>query len=236
MRKSFQFPGAILAFALVVLVKFSGPANTQQSTKVDLNLVLAIDCSYSVDQREYNLQMAGMAAAFIDPAIVEAIESGVYGAIAVSVVQWAGPNNQVVVVPWTRIASGQDAFSLAARIAKTPRLTAEGATSISGMLKFGQMLLASAPFQSRRNTIDIVADGENNSGERVEQVRDRLIANGITINALAIQNEVSYLRYYLYNRVIGGTYSFVEPADDYRNFARAINKKLLREINDVPTS
>ncbi|MCF6274172.1 MAG: DUF1194 domain-containing protein, partial [Robiginitomaculum sp.] len=161
---------------------------------------------------------------------------GVHGAIGVTMVQWANPDNQVVVVPWTRIASGQDAFKLAATMTRIPRKVFDGSTSISGMLKFGRQLLRSAPFQSRRNIIDIMADGENNNGERVERVRDRLNAEGITINALAIQNEVGYLRYYMRNRVIGGEFSFVEPADDYLDFARAIYRKLLREIQGLPTS
>ncbi len=234
MWKLSQYAGVIVAISLVALAGFFKHSSAQQTNSVDLNIVLAIDCSYSVDEQEYVLQMAGMAAAFIDPTIIEAIRGGVNGAIAVSVVQWANPKNQIIVVPWTRVASTLDGQLLAAKIARTPRRTSEGSTSISGVLKFGQQLLRSSPYKSRRNIIDVVADGENNNGERVERVRDRLVSEGITINALAIQNEVGYLRYYMRNRVIGGGNSFVEPADDYLDFGRAIYRKLLREIQGVP--
>ncbi len=208
------------------------PANAQE--RVDLNLVLAVDSSYSVDAREYALQMAGMASAFIDPTIIDAIESGTHGAIAVTVVQWSHEYSQIVVVPWTKVASGQDALNLAAAIARTQRQTSEGATSISGLLNFAQGLLRNAPYQASRNVIDVVADGENNNGERIERVRDRVIAQGTTINGLAIQNEVIYLQHYMRNRVIGGGFSFVEQAIDYTDFGRAIYRKLLREIQGVP--
>ena len=224
---------------IVMLLLFVAPQNNpkaQQTSNVDVNLVLAIDCSYSVDGQEYALQMAGMAAAFINPAIVRAIENGAYGAIAVTVVQWSHPDSQIIVVPWKRVSSGSEALELAGAIAGASRQTSEGATSISGVLKFGQRLIQSSPFSATRNIIDVVADGENNNGERVEQVRDRLNASGITINGLAIQNEVSYLYYYMRNRVIGGNYAFVEQAASYHDFGRAIHRKLLREIHGVPIS
>lgn len=227
--------GLMIIIALGVLLgPFSRSLQAQQTSNVDMNLVLAIDCSYSVDGGEYALQMAGMAAAFIDPDIIQAIESGPHGAISVTVVQWSHPNSQIIVVPWTRIATGEDALALASLIVKTERQTSKGATSISGMLKFGERLLRVSPWTANRNVIDIVADGENNNGERVEWVRDRLVANGITINGLAILNEVSYLFYYLQNRVIGGNSAFVEQAVDYTDFARAIRRKLMREIEGVP--
>lgn len=224
---------------IVALFLFLVPQNiskAQQASNVDINLVLAIDCSYSVNVQEYALQMAGMASAFINPTIIRAIESGLYGAIGVTVVQWSHRDSQIIVVPWTRVSNAQEALILAAMIARTQRQTSKGATSISAMLNFAQRQLDASPFQATRNVIDVVADGENNDGERVELVRDRVIARGTTINSLAIQNEVSYLFHYMQNRVIGGNYAFVEQAASYGDFARAIYRKLLREIQSIPVS
>ena len=122
--------------ALFLLVIPQNIPRAQQALNVDINLVLAIDCSYSVNAQEYALQMAGMAAAFINPQIVKAIESGPYGAIGVTVVQWSHRDSQIIVVPWTRISNAQDALILAAMIARTQRQTSKGATSISAMLSF----------------------------------------------------------------------------------------------------
>ncbi len=222
--------------ALLLLIIPASLPQAQQSNRVDLNLVLAIDCSYSVNTQEYALQMAGMAAAFIDPTIIKAIKSGPYGAIGVTVVQWSHRDSQIIVVPWTQISNVQEALSLASMIARTQRQTSKGATSISAMLNIAQRQLDASPFQAARNVIDVVADGENNDGERVELVRDRVTARGTTINGLAIQNEVTYLEHYMRNRVIGGNFAFVERAASYEDFARAIHRKLLREIQNVPVS
>ena len=234
--KYFNGKGVMILIALLALAIPASVPKAQQNSKVDLNLVLAIDCSYSVNVQEYALQMAGMSAAFIHPAILKAIRNGPYGAISVTVVQWSHRDSQIIVVPWTRVSNAQEALNLAAIIARTKRQTSKGATSISAMLKFAQRQLERSPYQATRNVIDVVADGENNDGERVEHVRDRLIAKGITINGLAIQNEVTYLYYYMRNRVIGGNFAFVERAASYLDFAKAIHRKLLREIQDIPVS
>lgn len=236
MRKFGRHFRVMASFALIVLSTFSVTPQAQQPPEVDINLVLAIDCSYSVNPQEYALQMAGMASAFSDPAIIRAIENGAHGAIGVTVVQWSHKYSQVVVVPWTRITSRHQARLLAAEIARAQRQTSKGATSISGMLVFGQTLIRNAPFISQRNIIDVVADGENNSGDPVEGVRDSLNANGITINGLAILNEETRLDHYMRKRVIGGNFAFVEQTASYEDFDRAIHRKLLREIQGVPIS
>lgn len=204
------------------------PALSQQ--RVDLNLILAIDCSYSVDAREFDLQIHGTAAAFTDPQIINAIEQGKYGRIAVSVVQWSNTSSQIVTVPWTVVSNRVDAYKLAIAIKSQTRKTAEGATAMSAMITKAAEMLLEAPNQADRSTIDIAADGENNAGDRIERVRDRVTRMGITINGLTILNEVGYLNYYFQNRVIGGPGAFVQVANSYNDFGAAIRKKLLREI------
>ena len=233
---SMRMVAVALGIWLTAFSTFTPSGQAQQSNDVDLNLVLAIDCSYSVNAVEYALQMAGMASAFTDPAIIRAIEGGVHGAIAVTVVQWSHQHSQIIVVPWMKISNRREAFDLAAMIASARRRTSKGSTSISGVLKFSQRLLSASPYRAVRNVIDVVADGENNNGERVEWVRNRLNANGITINALAILNEVSYLKFYMQNRVIGGNAAFAEYANDYSDFAAAILRKMFREIEGAPMS
>ncbi len=204
------------------------PANTQE--RVDLNLILAIDCSYSVDAEEFSLQVHGTAIAFTNAKIIKAINSGKYGRIAIAVIQWSNTKSQIVSIPWTIVSNQIDAYKLALAIKSQTRQTAEGSTSISAAINKATKMLLSAPYQADRLTIDIAADGENNAGERVEQVRDRTTGLGITINGLSILNEVSYLDYYFQNRIIGGKGAFVQIANSYGDFGEAIRKKLLREI------
>lgn len=219
--------------ALACLIGASTPSNiarSQGDVALDLALVLAVDCSYSVDNVEFRLQMDGLAAAFRDPRVARAIGDGPIGRISVTLFQWSSLTAQETVVPWTLIQSPADAEALAARIEAAPRLTREGATSISAAVAHGTRLLAAPPGRPIRKVIDVSADGGNNNGIRPEVARDRALENGITINGLAVINEVPYLDTYFKRHVTGGPGSFVIIANDYPAYSEAILKKLLREI------
>ncbi len=205
------------------------PAGRAQNEEVDLALVLAVDCSFSVDAREFALQMEGLGRAFMTAEVKEAIAQGVRQRIAVAVVQWSDDLNQKTVMPWTVIASGADADAFGQQLLNMPRSLSEGGTSISAALLFSATLLQSAP-SAERMVIDVSADGRNNSGPQTGPVRDRLVAAGITINGLTILNEWPTLDSYFENNVAGGPGHFVMPSADYDSYGEAILRKLLREI------
>lgn len=217
--------------ALVLLACHVPQARTlAQDAQADLALVLAIDCSYSVDTAEFDLQVRGTARAFLDPEVLQAIANGPNGRIMVSVVQWSSDESQVLSVPWMSVSNAAEAFALAARIQAQQRQTADGATSISGAINASVEALTRLPVRAARHVIDISGDGTNNRGERVDDIRDRTVAAGITINGLVILTEVHWLHHYFRNHVIGGPGAFVEIANDYSVYAEAIRKKILREI------
>jgi len=200
---------------------------------VDLQLILAIDCSYSVDAREYNLQIGAIGDAFHKPEIVEAVGQGPLGAIALAIVQWSYDGSQIDALPWTRIDPA-NAASVGNRISALPRLTLEGATSMSAAVDYSADLFNRSPYQAPRRTIDVSADGRNNNGPYMPDARDRATLKGITINGLAILLEDRTLDIYFRRDVIGGPGSFVEKATNYDDFRRAMHRKLLREIKHVP--
>ena len=216
--------------ASIVLLGLGGAPAAQSSRHVDLELVLAIDCSYSVDAREFDLQKIGLAEAFRRPAIVAALRAGKYGAIRVAMVEWSGTDSQVVVVPWTTVHDAASAAALATKIESTPRLTQEGATSISSMIAFGLALFAANRSADTRRVIDISADGRNNTGPRISVMRAYAAAMGVTVNGLAILNEIPTLHFYFEQQVISGPDAFVIEANDYKHYAVAILRKLMREI------
>ena len=219
-----------ILLALALMIGCLAQTASSQTIRTDLNLVIAVDCSYSVSSGEFNLQAGGIASAFSDPQVIAAIQQGRRGRIGVTIIQWSTADQQIVALPWTLVSSLNDAIALATRASRMQRLTLEGGTSISGALLKGQVLLQNAPFRPDREVIDVIADGENNNGRRIERVRDELVAQGVTVNALAVHNEVAYLPYYMQNRVIGGLGSFVEIAALYEDFSRAFLRKLLKEI------
>jgi len=204
-------------------------------TTVDLQLVLAIDVSNSVTDDRFELQKQGYADAFRNPQVLKAILSGSEQSVAVTMVQWTGPTDQVQVMPWIIAKDAASASALADAITKTQReLWGGSGTSISGAIDNGVMLLSQGPYTSQRRTIDISGDGPNSSGRSVVRARDDAVAQGIGINGLPILAIVPELDDYYYSNVIGGPGAFMIPAATYESFAEAIVKKLILEIAANP--
>jgi hypothetical protein len=226
---SFWTKRVVAAALLLLALTTPSPITRAQDAEVDLALVLAVDCSFSVDFREFALQMRGLGEAFRKPEIKRAIAMGNLQRIAVSVVQWSDESNQVVAMPWTILETEEDGDLFGETLMGMPRKLAEGGTSISSALLYSAAHLTRAP-RAPRLVIDVSSDGRNNVGVPVNAVRDRLVAQGITINALTILNEWPTLDIYFQNQVVGGEGHFVIPANDYSAYADAIYRKLLREI------
>ena len=218
-----------LSIALVPALLQRGKLKAQAPT-YDLALVLAIDCSYSVDASEYRLQMDGLAHAFRSLPVLHAITSGNSGRIIVSVMQWSDEANQVLAVPWTEISSAASADAFAATVQRTPRRLAEGGTAIGAAIQFAGAVLRASPFAAQRKVIDISSDGRNNRGPEPLLIQSRLGDKTITVNGLAILNEWPTLDRYFEQRVVGGPFNFVITANTYDAYAEAIYRKLLLEI------
>ena len=229
-------PRRVVLFLFAFLAAHAVHAPPSASaTSLDLRLILAVDCSYSVDSTEFHLQMRGIAEAFRSEELTQAVAEGTHGRIAVLLMQWSSESSQIVAIPWTLVADRAGALSFAEQVAATPRLTAEGGTSLSAALLFAGELLRQDGSALRR-VVDISADGRNNTGHEIERVRDILVGRGITVNGLAIENEVANLRRYFSRRVVGGEGFFVVAAKDYRAYAEAIRRKLVMEISGPPLS
>jgi Protein of unknown function (DUF1194) len=196
---------------------------------VDVALALAIDVSYSVDSFEHKLQMEGFGQALQSDEVMQAIKGGRHQRIAITVYQWSDATNQQVIIPWTVIATQADAQRIAKNLAEGRRKVKEGGTAISAALLFGAEQFATAPGADRR-VIDLATDGRNNIGRPTAVARDLVVAQGITINGLAISNEWKELAKYLERQVIGGNLSFVEDARSYDDFGATMLRKLVREI------
>lgn len=208
-----------------------------QPVPVDLELILAVDISGSVDEEEARLQRQGYVVAIADPEIVRAIISGMLGRIAVTYFEWAGDTWQVPVLDWTLINSPQTAQAFADKLAAAP-LGAGPWTSISDAIRTATPMFDVNQFEGTRRIIDISGDGPNNTGGLVEPERDLAVANRITINGLPIINDrfnisrapMPNLDLYYRNCVIGGPGAFLVVAHGFKSFAQAIRRKLILEI------
>lgn len=211
---------------------------------VDLELVLAVDVSGSVDAEEARQQREGYVAAIADRAVIEAIGSNFHRRIAVAYLEWASGDYQRLVLDWTLIDGAASAGDFAARLAAAPRRSARW-TSISAAIDTAVPLFDGNGYAGERLVIDVSGDGPNNRGRPVAAARDAAVAKGIVINGLPILNdrpqpfdlptpmEVGLDRYYA-EQVIGGPGSFVLPAQDFVDFRTAILNKLIREIAARP--
>lgn len=198
---------------------------------VDLELVLAVDTSGSVDDREYKLQIEGIIQAFRDPAVISAIYGTGRAGIAVTLVHWSSTGENKQIVPWTQINSKETAYDFSSAVAGRTKRHFNDSTGIGAVLQYGERLIRRNRFNGRRKSIDVSGDGINNSGIPPDIVRDAVVATGITINGLTILNDQPHLHRYYARNVIGGAGAFVMTVDSYEDIVAGMRAKLLREIS-----
>jgi hypothetical protein len=211
--------------------------NRPNAVAVDVELVLAVDVSYSMDPDEQALQREGYVTGLTSREFLQALQQGMNGKVAITYVEWAGPTDQKILVPWRLIDGPESAAAVAKEISSAPYRRA-ARTSISGALGFAKPLFASSGYRGIRRVIDVSGDGTNNSGERILPVRDEVIESGITINGLPIMlkrptpgsMDIEDLDVYYEDCVIGGPGAFVIPIRERDQFKTATRSKLVLEI------
>jgi Protein of unknown function (DUF1194) len=211
-------------------------AQNEAMKAVDLELVLAIDVSQSMDYDEHTLQRMGYVEAFRHKDVINAILSGPRGRIAVTVMEWAGDFEPIDLIPWTVLDSEQAVRAFADRLADEP-INGEQRTSISNALLSGAKRIERNDIASYRQVIDVSGDGANNAGPSVEEARDLVVKHGIVINGLPILlnkpmefYDIPHLDRYYKHCVIGGPAAFIAPVFDLKQLAATIRKKLVLEI------
>ncbi len=215
----------------------AGPQLSENLPSVDVELVIAVDVSYSMDMDELAIQREGYAQAIISKEFLQALKTGPNGKISVTYFEWAASSDQKIIIPWRVIDGPETADAVANEIMKTP-IRRASRTSISGAINFAMPLFDENPYRGLRRVIDISGDGPNNNGSPVTVARDAALEKGITINGLPIMvKEPSYstmdidnLDFYYEDCVIGGPGSFVVTIKDREKFKEAIRTKLLLEV------
>ena len=245
-RNWFKF---LAVFLIVVAVDPVGSARAQNLVPepskpaeplmdVDLQLILAVDVSASIDAEEGRLQRDGYVKALLDPLVTQAIKAGPHGRVAVAYTEWSGPLYQRVVVDWRIIDGPESATAFAALLDAAP-IKGGRRTSISGAIQHAVAMFHQSRFRATRKVIDISGDGPNNGGFYVHRTRYRAFENDITINGLPIHNDrpsplgipaTPNIDLYYEDCVIGGPGAFIVVAETLRSFAAAVRRKLILEI------
>lgn len=237
MRRNPMFAWIALAAASLTAV----PATAQSGplVEVDVELVLAVDVSWSMDQDEQRLQRDGYVAALRDPAVQEAILNGPHGRVAITYVEWAGQTMQSTVVPWTLVDSREAADALAYRLS-VEEADRERRTSISSAIDFAVASFELNGFEGLRRVVDVSGDGPNNQGRPVTEARDAAVARGIVVNGLPLMTSsaerggfwgsIPDLDRYYRDCVVGGPGSFAIPVLSWEQFPDAVRRKLILEL------
>ena len=222
-----------LRAALVAVAVIRGATPAPAGTTVELELVLAVDASSSVDDGEFELQMQGIAAAFRHPGVQAAIRGTGEKGIAVVLIQWSDFAIQQKTINWTLVRDAVDAAALADDIAAAGRAITGGGTAIYGVINIALHEFDSNGYDGRRQVIDVSGDGRSDLLVPTTAARNRAVARGVVINGLVILGDEPYLERYYRENVIGGARAFVLAAAGFETFAGAIVVKLIREITDT---
>lgn len=207
--------------SLGVVLSLSQPARP-----CDLALALAVDVSGSVDPFEYRIQMQGLSEALRDGSVAEAL---VRAKAQVILIQWTGSSRQEVSLPWAELNTFEEVQALADRVAAAPRRWRNYSTAIGEALNFTLDQFDDIP-PCKRRIIDVSGDGPSNEGQEPSALHPRLRAEGVTVNALAIEEDASDLTGWYFENLIIGDGAFVVTADSFDDYPSRIRLKLLREV------
>ncbi len=241
-RGSVGLPALIFAGTLICAALLSGPIHAKDGpVKVDVELVLAVDVSYSMDPEEQRLQRDGYIQAITSQEFLKALQGGAYGKISVVYLQWASAYDQDILVSWTLIDGPASAKAFADKLAEAPYRRARR-TSISGAIDASMKTFENNGYSGVRRVIAVSGDGTNNDGRPVTIARDDALREGVTINGLPLlirpsnwgNVDIANLDEYYEDCVIGGAGAFMIPIKDRDNFIRATRTKLVMEIADLP--
>lgn len=229
--------GAVFGVLLAGLFGNSALADCRQA------LALGLDVSGSVDAREYRLQMGGLADALNDGEVRDRLMAMPSAPVRLLVYEWSGPGDQAVVIPWTVIDGPAALDQLIENLRATERRDASPGTALGVAMKQGHRYLDQQSACWKR-TLDLSGDGKSNLGPRPRDVRDRMRDSGIIINGLVIgiddpnvgdvrQAEIGELSSYFHAEVILGPDAFVQTALGFADYARAMQAKLVRELEGL---
>ncbi len=213
-----------LAFALA--------APTIGAADCRLALLLALDVSSSVDAAEDRLQRGGVVSALIAPEVVEAFFA-VDQPVALAVYEWSGRYQQDLLLDWTMIDSKQALVAAAETVAATTRRHSDYPTAMGYALGHGARLFESAP-RCAQKTLDMAGDGQNNEGFGPQSAYrafpfEDVTVNGLVINAADFEGELGLIAFYK-AEVLHGPGAFLEVANGFEDYERALRRKLVREL------
>ena len=217
---------------LAPLFAFAVATSAQAIEHCRLALLLALDVSSSVDAEEYALQRDGLAAALGSDGIRAAILDG-SGYVSMAIYEWSGRRQSAIVSDWVDLRDDADIDGLINALQSAPRSHTRFPTAMGYALGYGAEMLRRAP-NCLYQTIDMAGDGQNNEGfgprlAYKEFAFDDVTVNGLVVNAAEFTSETQLIDFYR-NEVLWGPGAFMEVAQGFEDYERAMRRKLEREL------
>lgn len=227
---------ALAILVIVWLVAVGRNAYAEDPITTDVNIVTGLDVSGSIEARETQLQIDGMALAIRSPEVMRAIRQGKRGRVGFALFLWAN-GNYPVFASWQLISSPEEAATVSDEIAqRIPAILSAKSeiklgelTDLSGAMAYGAEMLSAAPYVADHKILNILGNGIDNVGESPKWVRDKVVAQGIMINAVVIGNDRGVQSYFR-SEVIGGPAAFVLTAREPEALVEVLERKFVTEI------
>ncbi len=213
------------AFVLTLISVLFAPA----AYACELALVIALDVSRSVDKFEYKLMRDGIGQAFLDDEVVGLIR-WMPGGMMVTATQWGGSGQQRQAIGWSQLTDRASIETFVDRLTSIDRGFWMADTSVSEALLHADAMLQQPGVGCRRQVIDVSGDGISNAGPEVLPISVAIGRQGVTVNGLVVTGARSDPVAYYISQVISGPLAFVEIANNYADYPRAMKRKLLREL------
>ena len=215
-------------------------ASTTAASACRLALAIALDVSGSVDQREYRLQLDGLADALVDPDVTAALFAMPGAPVSLAIYEWSSSDYQRLIQDWVIVGDQTVLDGLVARLRKWSREAAPEATGLGAAMGYGKALIDRGP-SCWKATLDVSGDGKNNDWPTLRVMKRSGALAGMAINGLVISRDgrevaedAGGLKAYFRAQVIQGPDAFVEVAIGFEDYARAMRRKLLRELATRP--
>ena len=205
------------------------------AAEVAIKLIFAVDASDSIEDWEWRLELSGIAAALRSRPVQEAIAVLPGHRLGHAMLVWADATQRHDTTGWRLIDGPETAAAFAAEIETWPRRVT-GGTGMGEGVASAISLLKIAPWTSRRQIIDVSGDGVEplplltSNVIMMREARAMAAVAGVIINGLCIvKDRPDLYDWYVYS-VMTGPGAFVMQVKEMRDFPRAFQAKLLKEL------
>ena len=204
-----------LARAMSLGIVAAGMLAPAKAINVDSELVLLVDATQAgLTNNQFNRLMDGYTSVFSGTQILDSIQGGAYGKIAVSLMFFGNSNSFSVGIPWMEISNSTQALQFATLLQNVNRPNYTGASNVAAALTSAAFTFgtetggAANGFESEVQILEILASRvpTASAAAATTAASNVVLAAGVDmINAVAVGGQASAIDAFYSANVIGST-------------------------------